>query len=141
MVVFNDDVSLPLLSSSSISMKHASYSSVSPGCLECPRKNNLSRLANSHAASVLHNDVASRNVLLSTAQRGGRGLLCDFGISRFLRGGVEAASLIDTDLDDNKWPVLQMPRESLEPPFPLTAESDSWMYGLFLYEVSQAQDI
>ncbi len=99
----------------------------------------LSRLANSHAAGVLHNDIASRNALLSTTQSGGRGLLCDFGISRVLRGGVEAASLIDTELDGNKWPILQMPRESLEHPFPLTAESDSWMYGLFLYEVSRAR--
>lgn len=101
----------------------------------------LSRLANSHAAGVLHNDVASRNALLSTPHRGSHGLLCDFGISRLLRGGVEAASLIDTDLDDNTWPVLQMPRESLVPPFPLTAESDSWMYGLFLYEVSPGKGL
>lgn len=64
-------------------------------------------------------------------------MLCDFGISRFLRAGVEAASLIDTELDENKWPVLQMPWESLAHPFPLTAKSDSWMYGLFLYEVSR----
>ncbi len=104
--------------------------------LTAPRKT-LSRLANSHAAGVLHNDVASRNALLSMTHNGGRGLLCDFGISRVLRGGVEAASLIDTELDGNKWPVLQMPRESLEHPFPLTAESDSWMYGLFLYEVGR----
>ncbi len=106
-------------------------------CLELPRKNE--RLANSHAAGVLHNDVASRNALLSNTQSGGRGLLSDFGISRVLRGGgVEAASLIDTDLGDNKWPVLEMPRECLEHPFPLTAESYSWMYGLFLYEVCSA---
>lgn len=94
----------------------------------------FSRLANSHAAGVLHNDVASRNALLSAKSPGGRGLLCDFGLSRFLRGGVERAFCIDPD-DQEKWPVRQLPRESFSLPHPLTAESDSWMYGVFLYEV------
>ncbi|CAN0461186.1 unnamed protein product, partial [Hapterophycus canaliculatus] len=95
-------------------------------------------LANSHEASVLHNDVASRNALLSKRGTGGHGVLCDFGISRFLRGGeVEAAFLIDADADERHWPVRQMPRESLQHPFPMTRKSDSWMFGMFLYEVSK----
>ncbi|CAM9171926.1 unnamed protein product [Ectocarpus sp. 13 AM-2016] len=97
-------------------------------------------LANSHAAGVLHNDIASRNALLSRAGIGGRGLLCDFGISRFLREkGVAQSFLIDPEDHDDVWPVRQMPRESLVHPFPLTAESDAWMYGMFLYEVFEGR--
>ncbi|CAB1102487.1 unnamed protein product [Ectocarpus sp. CCAP 1310/34] len=98
-------------------------------------------LANSHAAGVLHNDIASRNALLSRAGIGGRGLLCDFGISRFLREeGIAQSFLIDPEDHDNVWPLRQMPPESLVHPFPLTAESDAWMYGLFLYEVFEGQE-
>ncbi|CAM9267046.1 unnamed protein product, partial [Ectocarpus sp. 12 AP-2014] len=97
-------------------------------------------LANSHAAGVLHNDIASRNALLSRAGIGGRGLLCDFGISRFLREkGVAQSFLIDPEDHDDVWPIRQMPRESLVHPFPLTAESDAWMYGMFLYEVFEGR--
>ncbi|CAM9979079.1 unnamed protein product [Ectocarpus fasciculatus] len=94
-------------------------------------------LAFSHEVGVLHNDIASRNALLSS---GGRGLLCDFGISRFLHdGGVAKAFLIDPEDQDEKWPVWQMPMESLKHPYPLTVESDAWMYGMFLYEVFEGK--
>lgn len=94
------------------------------------------RLANSHAAGVLHNDVASRNALLSTPGPGGRGLVCDFGLSRLVpEDGVEKAFLIDAEGGEDLWPVQQMPCESLAHPYPLTPESDTWMYGLFLHEV------
>lgn len=98
-------------------------------------KHFLNRLANTHAAGVLHNDVASRNALLSDRGAGSYALLCDFGMSRFLRGGIEEAYCVDTEMDQEKWRVQQMPPEPLRHPFPLTCASDSWMYGMFLYEV------
>ncbi|CAN0093898.1 unnamed protein product [Pylaiella littoralis] len=97
-------------------------------------------LANSHAAGVLHNDVASRNALLSARGPGGRGLLCDFGLSRFMpEEGGEKAFLIDAEGSEDLWPVQRMPPEALAHPYPLTLESDAWMYGLFLYEVFEGR--
>lgn len=94
-------------------------------------------LVHSHSAGVVHNDVATRNVLLSMKGNGGSALLCDFGISSRLRGQkVEAASLIDFSSNGRKlWPVRQMPKEALEPLGMLSHFSDSWMYALTLYEV------
>lgn len=93
-------------------------------------------LANSHAAGVLHNDVASRNALRSSGEVGAPVLLCDFGMSRILRGnGVEKASLIDVQGNQSQWPLRQMPNECLRPPFALSEASDAWMYGTMLYEV------
>lgn len=85
---------------------------------------------------MLHNDVATRNALLSEKGVGSYALLCDFGISRFLRGGgVEQAHLIDPQNDEERWPIRQMPCESLAHPYRLSTESDSWMFGMFMYEV------
>lgn len=99
----------------------------------------LSRLATTHSAGVLHNDVATRNVVLSSKGLDSRALLCDFGLSRFLGDGLQRAYCIDTDseqpMEQEKWPVRQMPRESLIHPHALTVQSDSWMYGIFLHEV------
>eukprot|EP00752_Nemacystus_decipiens_P002883 g2682.t1 len=92
-------------------------------------------LANTHAADVLHNDVASRNALLSSRNPDSRALLCDFGLSKFLKGGLQRAHCVDTQMHAELWPLRQMPCESLKHPFPVTAESDSWMFGLFLYEL------
>eukprot|EP00903_Cladosiphon_okamuranus_P017426 g16050.t1 len=92
-------------------------------------------LANSHAADVLHNDIASRNALLSNRSPESRALVCDFGLSKFLREGLQKAHCIDPQVVHERWPLRQMPCESLAPPYSLTAKSDSWMYGIFLYEV------
>lgn len=93
-------------------------------------------LANSHSAGVVHNDVACRNALRSSEKVGAPVLLCDFGMSRILRGnGVERACLIDVHRTRDKWPVRQMPMESLRPPYTLSQHSDTWMYGTMLYEV------
>ena len=93
-------------------------------------------LANSHSVGVVHNDVACRNALLSSTEIGAPVLLCDFGMSRMLRGdGVERASLIDVKGTRDKWPVRQMPKESLSFPYSLSPSSDTWMYGTMLYEV------
>lgn len=99
-------------------------------------------LANSHSARVVHNDVACRNSLLSEKGANGRALLCDFGISMLLRGGktrVEAAQLIDVESHNGsapRWPVRQMPPEALKPPHALSPESDTYMFGTMMYEVS-----
>lgn len=93
-------------------------------------------LANSHSVGVVHNDVACRNALRSSTDVGAPVLLCDFGMSRILRGnGVEKASLIDVQRCRDKWPVWQMPKESLSFPYTLSQSSDTWMYGTLLYEV------
>lgn len=87
-------------------------------------------LANSHSVGVVHNDVACRNALRSSTDVGAPVLLCDFGMSRILRGnGVEKASLIDVQRCRDKWPVWQMPKESLSFPYTLSQSSDTWMYG------------
>lgn len=91
-------------------------------------------LANSHAARVVHNDVASRNVLLSERGADGSALLCDYGISRLLQVN-EAACLIDLGEGERRWPLRQMPPEALGEPYALSPESDAWMYGTMLYEV------
>lgn len=94
-------------------------------------------LANSHTFGVVHNDVACRNVLLSADSSTGRALLCDFGLSSSLRGGGvgrEAACLIDL-VDGKQWPLKQMPKEALEPPYALSPLSDSYMFAMTLYEV------
>ena len=90
-------------------------------------------LANSHAAGVVHNDVACRNALLSERGIGGRALLCDFGISDVLRGlKLETAKLMDKDA---RWPLRQLPKEAWEEPHALSMASDSWMFGTMLYKV------
>lgn len=94
-------------------------------------------LASSHSVGVIHNDVACRNALRSSTEVGAPVLLCDFGMSTFLRGGgVERASLIDVKASRNMWPVRQMPKESLQAPHTLSEASDTWAYGALLYEVS-----
>lgn len=96
-------------------------------------------LAKSHTFGVVHNDVACRNALLSRNGSTGRALLCDFGLSSSLRGGtaeLEAACMIDVDDTGVKWPLKQMPREALEAPFALSPLSDSYMFGVTLYEVT-----
>lgn len=95
-----------------------------------------SGLANAHAAGILHNDVACRNALLSEKGNNGRALLCDFGMGRLLRGDrVELAHLIDIN-NGEFWPVNQMPKESMFAPHALSRKSDTYMFGLTLYEVS-----
>lgn len=94
-------------------------------------------LASSHTFGVVHNDVACRNALLSVNGSTGRALLCDFGLSSSLRGrgtGLEAACLFDLD-DVKRWPLKQMPKEALQLPFALSPLSDSYMFGMTLYEV------
>lgn len=94
-------------------------------------------LANAHGAGVVHNDVASRNALLSRPGHEAHALLCDFGLSKLLgRGSVEAASLLDVKETKARWPVRQMPSESLQHPFNLSSHSDTWMFGTMLYEVN-----
>lgn len=96
-------------------------------------------LANAHAAGIVHNDVACRNALLSRRGPGGSALLCDFGMSTLLRGGgVEAATLIDVENGGSaRWPVRQMPPEALSPPHALSPVSDSYMFGMLMFEVRQ----
>lgn len=94
-------------------------------------------LASSHTFGVVHNDVACRNALLSVNGSTGRALLCDFGLSSSLRGGgtgLEAARLVDLG-DGKRWPLKQMPKEALQAPFALSPLSDSYMFGMTLYEV------
>ena len=94
-------------------------------------------LASSHSVGVVHNDVACRNALRSFPSDEAPVLLCDFGMSTVLRGGgVERAGLIDVKESRDRWPVWQMPKESLEFPHTLSEASDTWMYGALLYEVS-----
>lgn len=94
-------------------------------------------LANAHAAGVVHNDVACRNALLSHKGPEGTAMLCDFGMSTLLRGGVEWATLIDVENGGSgRWPIRQMPPEALNPPHALSPSSDTYMFGTMLYEVS-----
>lgn len=93
-------------------------------------------LADAHSKSVLHNDVACRNALLSRPGADGHAVLCDFGLSSLLWGnGLATVKLMDREDLLECWPLNQMPREALDDPWVLSRASDTWMFGTMLYEV------
>ncbi|TKR67152.1 hypothetical protein L596_023348 [Steinernema carpocapsae] len=77
--------------------------------------------------NIVHRDLASRNVLISSA---GQLKIADFGLSRApsVDSGNQATSLIQI-------PVRWMAPESLRKDGPFNSKSDVWSYGVVGYEI------
>mmetsp|Transcript_9617 Transcript_9617/g.24527 ORF Transcript_9617/g.24527 Transcript_9617/m.24527 type:complete len:301 (-) Transcript_9617:3404-4306(-) len=93
----------------------------------------------SHAGRVLHNDVAARNCLLSTADLSAHGCtlkLADFGLST-LRPRHSHADFITGG--DNQYPIGWMAPEALHPPHVFSEASDSYSLGCLIYEITAGE--
>ncbi|KAL3674336.1 hypothetical protein V7S43_000292 [Phytophthora oleae] len=87
-------------------------------------------LANIHQGSFLHCDVAARNCLVDSDFSV---KVCDFGLSRRLNG-TSSGFLFDDDRH-GYGPLKWMAPESLTPPHLFSTYSDSYMFGVLLYEI------
>ncbi|KAG3110305.1 hypothetical protein PI124_g10543 [Phytophthora idaei] len=94
-------------------------------------------LANIHQGNFLHRDIAARNCLVDADFSV---KVCDFGLSRRLRGsnGTPSSFLFD---DDRRGfgPLKWMAPESIAPPHLFSTYSDSYMFGVLLYEIFSGQ--
>lgn len=93
----------------------------------------------SHAGRVLHNDVAARNCLLSTADLTSPGCvlkLADFGLST-LRPRHSHAEFIAGG--DSQYPIGWMPPEALHPPYVFSEASDTYGLGCLIYELTSGE--
>lgn len=86
-------------------------------------------LANIHQGHFLHRDIASRNCLVDADFRV---KVCDFGLSRRLQS--ESGFLFDDD-GHGFGPLKWMAPESILPPHLFSTQSDSYMFGVLMYEI------
>ncbi|TMW56173.1 hypothetical protein Poli38472_008821 [Pythium oligandrum] len=84
-------------------------------------------IINIHQGHILHRDIAARNCLLDVNFRV---KVCDFGLSR-----LSKASMYFDDLDHGFGPVKWMAPESVLPPHLFSTQSDSYMFGVLMYEI------
>ncbi|KAE8996605.1 hypothetical protein PR002_g19277 [Phytophthora rubi] len=95
-------------------------------------------LANIHQGNFLHRDIAARNCLVDAEFRV---KVCDFGLSRRLRGSTHG-TLDGFLFDDDRrgfGPLKWMAPESITPPHLFSTYSDSYMFGVLLYEIFSGQ--
>ncbi|KAH7488307.1 Tyrosine-protein kinase Fer [Phytophthora ramorum] len=95
-------------------------------------------LANIHQGNFLHRDIAARNCLVDSQFRV---KVCDFGLSRRLRSpsaGFLGSFLFDDDRH-GFGPLKWMAPESITPPHLFSTYSDSYMFGVLLYEIFSGQ--
>ncbi|KAE9228967.1 hypothetical protein PF005_g4068 [Phytophthora fragariae] len=95
-------------------------------------------LANIHQGNFLHRDIAARNCLVDAEFRV---KVCDFGLSRRLRGSTQE-TLDGFLFDDDRrgfGPLKWMAPESITPPHLFSTYSDSYMFGVLLYEIFSGQ--
>ncbi|KAG6615224.1 TKL protein kinase [Phytophthora cinnamomi] len=95
-------------------------------------------LANIHQGNFLHRDIAARNCLVDADFRV---KVCDFGLSRRLRGSTPGAlgSFLFDDDRHGFGPLKWMAPESITPPHLFSTYSDSYMFGVLLYEIFSGQ--
>ncbi|GLD93325.1 hypothetical protein PINS_up001917 [Pythium insidiosum] len=86
-------------------------------------------LLNIHEGGFIHRDVAARNCLVDQNMRV---KICDFGLCR--RVNAYGGSL----MKDSVGPIKYMAPESLQPPHSFSFNSDSWMFGVLMYETYTA---
>ncbi|KAJ0401932.1 hypothetical protein ATCC90586_008263 [Pythium insidiosum] len=86
-------------------------------------------LLNIHEGGFIHRDVAARNCLVDQNMRV---KICDFGLCR--RVNAYGGSL----MKDSVGPIKYMAPESLQPPHSFSYNSDSWMFGVLMYETYTA---
>ncbi|EGZ30447.1 hypothetical protein PHYSODRAFT_295239 [Phytophthora sojae] len=95
-------------------------------------------LTNIHQGNFLHRDIAARNCLVDAEFRV---KVCDFGLSRRLRG-TSQGPLDGFLFDDDRHgfgPLKWMAPESITPPHLFSTYSDSYMFGVLLYEIFSGQ--
>lgn len=85
-------------------------------------------LANIHQGHFLHRDIAARNCLVDDHFRV---KVCDFGLSRKLN---PSGFMFDDDRH-GFGPLKWMAPESILPPHLFSMQSDSYMFGVLLYEI------
>ncbi|RLN97686.1 hypothetical protein BBJ28_00017405 [Nothophytophthora sp. Chile5] len=98
-------------------------------------------LANIHQAQFLHCDIAARNCLVDSQFRV---KVSDFGLSRRLRHNSSCTADVFGDFlfDDSRHgfgPLKWMAPESILPPHLFSTHSDSYMFGVLLYEIFSGQ--
>ncbi|ETK74854.1 TKL protein kinase [Phytophthora nicotianae] len=94
-------------------------------------------LANIHQGNFLHRDIAARNCLVDADFSV---KVCDFGLSRRLRGSIGSQSSFLFDDDRHGFgPLKWMAPESITPPYLFSTYSDSYMFGVLLYEIFSGQ--
>ncbi|TMW55913.1 hypothetical protein Poli38472_008561 [Pythium oligandrum] len=86
-------------------------------------------LLNIHEGGFIHRDIAARNCLVDQDLRV---KICDFGLCR--RVNAYGGSL----MKDSVGPVKYMAPESLQPPHSFSFDSDSWMFGVLMWETYSA---
>uniref|UniRef100_K3WI37 Protein kinase domain-containing protein n=1 Tax=Globisporangium ultimum (strain ATCC 200006 / CBS 805.95 / DAOM BR144) TaxID=431595 RepID=K3WI37_GLOUD len=89
-------------------------------------------LANIHQGHFLHRDIAARNCLVDGHFRV---KVCDFGLSRKLN---PSGFLFDDDRH-GFGPLKWMAPESILPPHLFSMQSDSYMFGVLMYEIFSGQ--
>ncbi|EEY63895.1 protein kinase [Phytophthora infestans T30-4] len=94
-------------------------------------------LVNIHQGNFLHRDIAARNCLVDVDFSV---KVCDFGLSRRLRGfnGTDGSFYFDDDRH-GFGPLKWMAPESIIPPHLFSTFSDSYMFGVLLYEIFSGQ--
>lgn len=85
-------------------------------------------LANIHQGHFLHRDIAARNCLVDDHFRV---KVCDFGLSRKLN---PSGFMFDDDRQ-GFGPLKWMAPESILPPHLFSMQSDSYMFGVLMYEI------
>lgn len=81
---------------------------------------------NIHEGGFIHRDIAARNCLVDTDHRV---KICDFGLCRRVN-----ASYGGSLMKDAVGPVKYMAPESLHPPHAFSYQSDSYMFGVLMWE-------
>lgn len=89
-------------------------------------------LANIHEGHFLHRDIAARNCLVDDHFRV---KVCDFGLSRKLN---PSGFMFDDDRH-GFGPLKWMAPESILPPHLFSMQSDSYMFGVLMYEIFSGQ--
>ncbi|OQS05978.1 kinase, partial [Thraustotheca clavata] len=93
----------------------------------------LSDIANAtstiHASNFVHRDLAARNCLVDLNHRG---ILADFGLCRRI------SSLGGSFISHAQGPLKYMAPETLQPPYTFTTQSDSYSFGVLMWETLSA---
>ncbi|KAG7392317.1 hypothetical protein PHYPSEUDO_001421 [Phytophthora pseudosyringae] len=97
-------------------------------------------LANIHEGNFLHRDIAARNCLVDADFSV---KVCDFGLSRRLRGSSGSQGPLGGFLFDDDGhgfgPLKWMAPESITAPHLFSTYSDAYMFGVLLYEILSGQ--
>ncbi|GMF13678.1 unnamed protein product [Phytophthora lilii] len=93
-------------------------------------------LANIHQGNFLHRDIAARNCLVDAEFHV---KVCDFGLSRRLHHSGDNGGFLFDDDHHGFGPLKWMAPESITPPHLFSTFSDSYMFGVLLYEMFSGQ--